>query len=182
MPGNFVNCHHHLYQEHPDHADFYTHFGMKAQSYMSHLSKILCIMPHIHQSIHRPSCSQHIFHQILQHLGFLPFGARVAPDPTHLLEAPYDPKISSWRYTNGTSYTQPSIVQQKHQEDLKPETHQNIYSIYISIYSKKSIRNSHLDSPKIQDLIFPPTHRPGYHSEVMVNGPGVVPYFPPKLA
>ena len=63
MPGNCVNCYHRLYQQHPDHADFYfyKHVGMKAQSYMSHLSKILCIMPHIHQSIHRPSCSQHIF-------------------------------------------------------------------------------------------------------------------------
>ena len=55
---------------------------IKARRSILDLSKILRIMPHIHQSIHHPSCSHHIFHQILQHLGFLPLAHKVVQKDT----------------------------------------------------------------------------------------------------
>ena len=73
--------------------------GRPADPGMSHLSKILRIMPHIHQSIHRPSCPQHIFHQILQHLGFLPFGAQAGTRSDTSTGGTLLPKDQ--RYTSG---------------------------------------------------------------------------------
>lgn len=107
VPGNFVNCHHRLYPQHPDHADstnilLWRHKAICPifpKSYAAYLTfpnlSIIQAAPSIFfTKSFNIWASFHLAHGLVS-------------DPTHLLEAPYYPKISSWRYTSRKTYTQP---------------------------------------------------------------------------